>query len=384
MTSTPISEPTGRVVLFVTYTMLTPVVGGAFIRALRLAVELQRRGWTPVICNHGPLLDDPKITASRGLVRIVQLDREAPGFDSREASRQFEAFEPRIIVFGETPFDTMKVFYRGARLTGRPFVLLDQYYNDWLMPRRGDADLILLYGLRCFWPEQRSWRRPYAMTPPFIEAVTPKAALWVSARQDGAPCVTLMGYDPGVLRKGVELLAPLRDRRMIVVAVSPDPARARRLLSEAGIEPAQTVTLPLQNDADAFGLIRASNAAVISNGFLQVMEALALACPVVCIDRDGAGIEAWTIDERFKPYVSIGEDTPRQRDRLVQWLSGSPFPSALHESLQAERDGARFCADRIEALVAAGGGRPTLRQRARQLFGRVESGTGRLRGHAAG
>ena len=66
------------VVLFVTYTMIVPIVGGAFFRALRLAVEMHRRGWSPVICNNGPMLDDPKIEQARGAVRLVALDREAP------------------------------------------------------------------------------------------------------------------------------------------------------------------------------------------------------------------------------------------------------------------------------------------------------------------
>ena len=80
------------------------------------------------------------------------------------------------------------------------------------------------------------------------------------------------------------------------------------------------------------------------------MDALALACPVVCVDRTGGGITSFNVDSRFGPYVSIGQSERQQRARLTGWLSASPFPAGLLAELPAERGGTRRCADLIEAL----------------------------------
>jgi hypothetical protein len=47
MTTVETAQPrfTGQVAVFITYTMLAPIVGGVLLRALRLAAELHRRGW---------------------------------------------------------------------------------------------------------------------------------------------------------------------------------------------------------------------------------------------------------------------------------------------------------------------------------------------------
>src|SRR5690606_16876210 len=103
------------IAIFITYTMLNPIVGGAFFRALRLACELERRGWAPVICNHGPELSDPKIEAARNKVQFVQLIEAESGRDSAAAQRYFKSFKPAVIIMGEGPISTMKVYYEGAK-----------------------------------------------------------------------------------------------------------------------------------------------------------------------------------------------------------------------------------------------------------------------------
>lgn len=357
-----------QVALFVTYTMIVPVVGGAFFRALRLAAELQRRGWEPVICNNGPMLIDPKIEQARERIRLLALNHEAPGLTSQAAGEFFRAFDPAVVIFGEGPFETMQLFYAGAQLVRRPFVVLDQFYNRWLLPDCRNVDLALLYGLRTFWPERRRLPHPYVMIPPFIEAVTPKAALPVPAELQGLPWVTVIAYEPEILRQGVALVGDLRDRPVGIIVVSHQPAEAGRLLAEVGVAPAGVATLPLQGDATVFGLMGASRVTIVSNGFLQIMEALAMACPVICVDRGGVGITSFNIDRRFASYVSIGENAHQQRERLRRWLEASPFSARQRAALQAERNGAQRCADLIEALVARGPARRTLRQRARRFL----------------
>ena len=67
-----------NVILFITYTMNNPIVGGAFMRAFRLATEMSRRGWRPIICNSGPMLADPKIAAAEESIEFIRLVRERP------------------------------------------------------------------------------------------------------------------------------------------------------------------------------------------------------------------------------------------------------------------------------------------------------------------
>jgi hypothetical protein len=338
------------VVLFVTYTMRVPPVGGAFFRALRLALEFARRGWAPVICNNGPMLSDPKIDRAGDQVPIVALDREAPGLDAALARDTFLSFDPAVIVFGEGPFEVMRVFYDGARRTGRPLVVLDQYYNDQLVPDTAGVDLLLLYGLRAFWQDRPRLGPGVELVPPFIEAVTPPAELPVPEALRDRPWLTVVAYQDEILARGIELAARPEARGANVLTLSRAPDEARRLLDRAGIAPERSLALPPQDDATLFGLLGASRVAVISNGFLQIMDTLALACPVICLPR-GVGITAYNVDDIFRRYVSIDEGPWRQRRRLADWLRRSPFPPALRAALATERGGARRSADRIESLV---------------------------------
>jgi len=361
-------------VVFVTYTMMTPaVIGGAFIRALRLATELHRRGWSPIICNAGPMLDDPKVRQAQGIVRFVDLDEALPGADATMAAGFFTSLRPAVVVFGEGPLPRMEVFFEAAKLVKRPLVMLEQYYQHWLFTPRHDVDLLLLYGLTCFWKDDLILHKPAVMVPPYIEHVVPKEDLPVPRHLHTLPWVTLIAYDSTVLHKGIDLLASLGAIPAAVITVSHDPQEARRLLDES-MPPAQpAATLPLQSDAAVAGLMGTSRVVLVSNGFLQIMEALAMACPVVCIDR-GVGFAAWILDDRFRPYVSIGETTEQQQARIGQWLATSPFPPRLRDALQHERGGTRLCADLIEALAARRWTVPMLRRQAGTIIGNLKQG----------
>jgi hypothetical protein len=340
------------VALFITYTMLHPIVGGAFFRALRLARELDRRGWAPIICNYGPTLEDPKIDEAKRKVRFESLHSDEPGFDSETACRQFESFNPTIVIMGEGPIPAMEVFYYGARMVPRPFVVLDQYYNDWLIPMKEGVDLALLYGLRSFWEGELHLTPPYVMVPPFIEAVTPKRELPVPAALHSLPWITLIAYETNILKVGIDLLASLSPVHAGIITVSRDPEEALRLLSKAGVEMQKVFALPFQSDANVSGLMGASRVTLVSNGFLQIMEALAMGSPVIALRRgSGIGMGGLNIDSRFVPYVSFQEDQDQQKERVMRWLEASPFPPDLYEKLKSERHGTRICADTIEALT---------------------------------
>ncbi|MDQ5822888.1 MAG: hypothetical protein M3441_01585 [Chloroflexota bacterium] len=346
-------EPEQRRVLFVTYTMSQPLVGGVFFRALRLALEFHRRGYEAVICNSGPELSDPKVQEAQGKVRFVRLLRDAPGFNVLAAYRLFEALDPSTIIFGEMPFELMKVFYQGAKLVRCPFVLLDQYYSDYLFRSSKDVDLVLLWGLKC--PGQTNLDLPnhHYLMPPMVGEITPKSKLPVPARLHQLPWITIIAYDSTVLERSISLLSGLPRQRVAIVTASRDPVEAARLMSQYGMASKEAAHLELTTDADVHGLMNASRVTLVSNGFLQIIDALALACPVICISRGNAAITATNVAECLRPYVSIDEPAERQRERVLEWLEASPFSPELRSALQSERGSLRKCVDMIERLDRA-------------------------------
>jgi hypothetical protein len=267
------------VVLFITYTLWTPLVAGAFIRALRLGMEFHRRGWKPIICNTGPMIDDPKVEQARGAVEFVALVHATHAPNQDVARQFFSSMNPQVIVMGEGPMDFTMPFYDGAKIVGCPFVVLDQFYNNWMKPDEKGVDLLLLYGLESFWGEDVKINPPYMLVTPFIEGVTPKNDLPVPSHLHEQKWMTLIAYSDDVLWRGIELLSTLGDVSAVFIIVSPVPSRAVQILEEADIPAHKYVVLPSQSDANVYGLTQASCAVLVSNGFLQIMDSLALERP---------------------------------------------------------------------------------------------------------
>jgi hypothetical protein len=340
-----------KIALFVTYTMIDPVVGGAFMRALRLATELGHRGWGCVICNHGPELRDPKITAAPASVRIITLDRERPGLTVAAAGDEFRALKPSVVVMGETPFECMELFYQAAQGLNCPFIVLDQLYYPSLLPPHKGVDLLLLYALASFWNEELHLPAPYEITPPFIESVRRKSDLPVPPELHDSAWITFVAYDARVCKTGMELLAKLEAKQAVIIAISPDVEECRGLACQVGLCTDRLVTLPLQDDATVFGFFGASAVSVVSNGFLQIMEVLAMGCPVIALDRgSGVGMCQLNIAPQFVPYASFNETMPQQIHRMRQWLTANPIPAELDVRLRSERYGCSHCANRIEQV----------------------------------
>lgn len=356
---------------FLTYTMLNPVVAGAFFRALRLACELDRRGWHSVIANHGPPLTDPKIDHAPDSVRFCSVDADLSIGEHdmvavEEMQRYVASFEPDVVILGEGPFAAMEPYVTGAQAVDVPFVVLDQYYNGLLRPNVKGVDLMLLYGLRSFWKDLHL-PRPSVMVPPFIQAVTPSADLpvpsaWHSTPRStphstphSTPKVLLIAYETPVLAQGIELITGLTDLDASFIVVSPQPAEAEALLAGAGIEPERWLALPVLPDEDIYGLTALAQVTLVSSGFIQIMDTLAMGSPVVALPRGGpVGMTELNIEERFRPYVAFGVEMAALRQRARQWLHADPFDARLRASLAQERCGTSRCADLIEDLVLRG------------------------------
>jgi hypothetical protein len=339
-----------RTALFVTYTMGSPSVVGVFFRAIRLSLELVRRGWRCVICNRGPVPVDPKVDEARAICQIVSLDCQKGECDFAYALQLFKGVDPDVVLFGEYPLPAMEPLFQAARaVTSPPLLLLEQFYNPECISNRLGVDAFLLYGVRALWPEQAEKGRNFRIVPPFIERITSVERLPVSAPRD-IPWITVLGFDETVLREGISILATL-PIPAIVITVSHYPETAGRMLREAGIRLELCRALNLQQDSDLFGLIAASRAVILANGFMQIVEAIALGCPVVCVHR-GVGMDGWSLHEKFRPYVSFEESRQVCVARLCRWIESCPLSSSLVAALEKERHGVTLCADAIEEAAA--------------------------------
>ena len=340
-----------NVILFITYTMNNPIVGGAFMRAFRLATEMSRRGWRPIICNSGPMLADPKIAAAEESIKFIRLVRERPELTVDVAAAEFAAMNPDIIVMGEGPISPMRLYYDAARRLPQPFIVLDQFYSDRLLPEKAGVDLVLLYALSTFWRNDLLLRSPYEVTPPFIETVVSKQDLPIPIEWQDVPWLTFVAYDTYVLKKGLDLLARLAQPDLVKIVICRNPAVCRREAGAMGIAMEKFVCLPLQLDPVVFGFFSASAVSLVSNGFLQIMDCLALGSPVIALQRSASvGMNELNIDSRFFSYVSFGESVERQLERINDWLGSDVFSPSMRMSLTTERHGAVHCANRVEAI----------------------------------
>jgi hypothetical protein len=340
-----------NIILFITYTMNNPIVGGAFMRAFRLATEMSRRGWRPIICNSGPMLMDPKIAGAAESIQFVRLVRDRPELTVDVAAAEFEAMNPDIIVMGEGPIAPMRLYYDAARRLPQPFIVLDQFYRHGLLPDRDGVDLVLLYALSSFWKNDLYLQAPYEITPPFIEEVARKPDLPLPLDLQGFPWITFVAYDAYVLKKGLDLLARLAHPDLVKIVMSRNPAACLREAKAMGLSMEKFVCLPLQLDPVMFGFFSASAASLVSNGFMQIMDCLALGSPVVALERSASvGMNELNIDSRFFPYVSFGECVERQLERINGWLKSDAFSPEMRMSLATERHGVVHCATRVEAF----------------------------------
>lgn len=357
--------------LLVTYTMADPAAVGVFFRALRLAKELRRRGWNCVVFNYGPIPDDPKVDEIRRDCEIIRFESDNSHRDFDLILARFRRIAPCVVLFGEYPLHYMEPLLLAARfLVKPPLLVLDQYYSPEAGAVLWGVDAYLMYGVRSLWPDPPPRHRSFAIIPPFIDVVTPKDELPLPADLAAFSWITIVGFDPRVMHAGIDLLARLRDRDVAGIVLSHDPAEAARLMQQAGVPAERAVALPIQHDANLFGLIAASRVAVLANGFMQLAEAVALGCPAICVNR-GIGMEWFTLHETFRPYVSFADTLDERVERAEAWLRANPFSEECLAGLRLERGGASATADCVERAVARPQWRPKmerLRARCRRLF----------------
>jgi hypothetical protein len=183
--------------------------------------------------------------------------------------------------------------------------------------------------------------------------VTPPEDLPLPADFPTAGRVTLVAYEENILRQGLQLLAGVGPNLKALIVISPLPGLAAELIAASDLAGIATAPLPLSGDPVVFGCINSSEVVLVSNGFIQVIDSIALGCPVIALKRSaGVGMNGLNYDARFYPYLSFEESAADQRARINLWLEHSPFSSEFLAQLKRERNGASVSADFIEALVA--------------------------------
>jgi hypothetical protein len=355
----------GKSALLVTYTMDNPFAVGVFFRALRVARQLHQRGWRTVVCNCGPIPADPKVEEALTYCRIIPLEMSSPEQQFRTGLALFRGAKPDVIVFGEYPFPFMEPYFEACRALVRPpIIMLDQYYG----PAHGrllrGVDHLLLYGLRCVWQKAAEQCPRIRIVPPFISEVADKQHLPVPALLRRMPWIATLGFEPRVLAAGIKLVATLQ-APVAVITVSHEPGEAAAMLQEAGVPPTRFAALPLQSDDKLYGLMSASSAVVLANGFMQIAEAIALGCPAISIHR-GIGMDGNLLDANLRAYVCFDEPLDIQVRRVEDWISQSPFSEELSAALRKERHGASITADYIEGASGRIGFVPQLERLASQ------------------
>jgi hypothetical protein len=341
-----------RTALLVTYTMADPAAAvGVFFRALRLSHELSRRGWRCVICNNGAIPFDPKVDAAAGVAEIIRFDGTGGGDDFRRGLSLFRDIAPDVVLFGEYPIPFMEPLFLASRaLVTPPIVMLEQYYSPESGQLPAGVDTLIMYGLRSLWPGAALRHPAFAVVPPFIEHVAAPRDLPIPAGWHGRPMLTILGFDAAVLRMGLDVFSRLHSTGAVAVTSSHSPDGARQLAAAAGIAADRCHTLPLQPDPILFGLLAASRAAVVANGFMQMAEALALGCPVVCIHR-GIGLDGYQLDRAYEEVTAFPESADAGAARVREWLAAAAS-TTLRGALARERGGTAKTVDLIERTAA--------------------------------
>ena len=278
---------------------------------------MNRRGWTFTVFNNGPLPEeDPKLQrrASRAAVRIDLADMDDDDAKTRAIRAILQKDEPDLMVFGEVPTDAAVL--DGADGPRRSCCSI----NSTTRPASptGTAGASTASSSMAYAPSGRSRSTCASLRDRSAHRCSPWSRTPLPATLRELPRVVVLGLDERVLDRGIEIGRLRRaDRHR-----HPQP-RPRRVegMNAAGIPPERRLSLPLLKDADLYGWIAASRVAIVANGFMQMMEMLALGCPAICVDRAASACGRG----RSPMAVALRVAVRGAGERLLGWLRASPF-----------------------------------------------------------
>lgn len=243
----------------------------------------------------------PRIYAWRGLRRLLRHLR------------------PDVVVLADNPLaGTLRLASHAALARGIPQVGIDDYLGP-LQPERlwrssPQVTGWFLVGLP-FGSASPAWDGRVAVAPPMLPPP--------EARDVTRVDLTILGYDPGIARRGLDFLARLGPGTTGRLVGPPlDDAGARACSRRAG--GARLSFAPPPDEGQYRALLGASRVVFCKNGFQQIVEALALGVPAVTCDVAGGVPEIFMADE-LRPFVAFLPEAPSDWEPTVAraraWLA---------------------------------------------------------------
>jgi hypothetical protein len=286
-------------VLFVSYLLINDVNGnsliGVYKRCIRIGLAMAERGhevW--ILCpNHADYRDDLTALAQQKL-RFLEIEPSILYRAPLEVRRQwcrlvFRRLKPDLVVAGEAPLGGIilepVLWAAGA---GVPLVILDNAYGPDFARRfvavHGPiADGVILSGPSSFqMPDPPSF---YCGVPPYLEGEPTAGERWRALHAQGAPLITVLGYDPKAEQLAAGLLTALaqhpdfRERPPRAIFFSLDPAGCRERLAARGLDCA--VVMPPPAEDVLFGALAGAYLTIGKCGFMQISESLAVGTPFI-------------------------------------------------------------------------------------------------------
>jgi len=327
-------------IVFATYSRRVPIAQiGVLKRVLRLIQRLRTR--RPIhLVNFGHIPpQDPLVKALRGRVVFHEI---GPARE-RNYRNVIRALKPRLIVQGESPVNgAMFVFYRSAASLRVPQICIENYYG----PLMRDHTALkfrfihewILIGIAA------------AGTPPIPRAhIVPPCVHAPPVADNQRRGVCVLGYDDATLKASLRLLAGLPPDLPVQFFLPED--RVATVRGELG----HHEHLSLRSDPGDAELYRAMGSAQVllcKNGYQQMVEALYLGTPLVCVERDG-GLPRDALADEMAPavqFVSGPADLPVAATRIQGWLGGqTPRPLVSPEHRIA--DPVAYSADVLERCM---------------------------------
>jgi hypothetical protein len=290
-------------ILFVAYCMMNNENGdsliGVYKRALRLGLELDRRGhevW--IFCTGREGYRDELTHRAEERVRFLDFPLEvlfspSLSFRRRYYRRAFRQLAPDLIVLGEVPLaGTLLESALCAVSLGIRIVVLDNAYGSDLARLFVDTHGPMLDGIVLTGPSSFHMRDApshYCAAPPYIEGSSTEAIhLLETLNLKRRRLITVLGYEKKAEQLAAGLMPRLHEHDCATLFLSPNPDESREHLSVLPEAVAADIRiLPPPGENLLFGLLQRSNLVIGKIGFMQVSECLALGTPFLGIQYRG-------------------------------------------------------------------------------------------------
>ena len=289
-------------VLFVAYCMINNENGdsliGVYKRALRVGMEMQRRGhevW--VFCTGRQDYRDELTAQADGAIHFLDFPAKLLFSKSEHLKRRyyrkaFARLKPDLVVAGEAPLaGTIMEATLCAVSLGIRVAVLDNAYNPDLARAFVQFHGPMVDGLVLTGPSSFQMREPppyYCAAPPYINGSSTEAEnMLQSAGFAGSALITVLGYERKAEQLALALLPALPvDCKAVILSPNPRECQERVDGGPASLS-GRVLVLPPPGENLLFGMLSLSRLVIGKSGFMQVSECLALGTPFLGIEYRG-------------------------------------------------------------------------------------------------